>query len=85
MKNKIGYDYVVHPGTVSGVAFVTSYELPKFIEPLNDELPEATPAKARRSLVSRSGFQSMIRLPQAFHRLVRQRILRRPDPAHAAA
>ncbi len=85
MKHKIGYDYVVHPGTVSSVAFVTSYELPEFSEPLNDELPEVAPPKRRRSLVSRSGFQSIIRLPQAFHRLVRLRILRRPDPARAAA
>ena len=85
MKNKIGYDYVVHPGTISGVAFVTSYELPELSAPLNDELPEIIAAKPRRSLVSRSGLQSMIRLPQAFHRLVRQRILRRPDPARAAA
>ena len=85
MKNKIGYDYVVHPGTVSGVAFVTSYELPELSAPLNDELPEIISGKSWRSLVSRSGLRSMIRLPQAFHRLVRQRILRRPDPSRAAA
>ena len=39
MKHNNQYLQVVHPGMVSGVAFVTAYEIENFHATANDDLP----------------------------------------------
>ncbi len=82
MKQKTRYVYV--PSVVSGVAFVTSYELAEFGLGANADLPEAQPFETTRE-VNRNWTQSAVRLSEAFRRLVRQPLWRKALKPSVAA
>jgi len=77
MKHNARYLRVVHPGMVSGVAFVTAYEIENFHATANDDLPApvfaVTPAGSQSSPWARATG----RLSGAFRRLVPQPLRRK--------
>ena len=70
MKSNARYLQVVHPGMVSGVAFVTAYELENFHATANDDLPAPVFAVAPPRLQSSPWARATGRLCGAFRRLV---------------
>lgn len=80
MKPNARYLQVVHPGMVSGVAFVTAYEIENFHATANDDLPEPEYAAAPAGSQSSPWARATGRLSGAFRRLV-PRTLRRKAAA----
>lgn len=70
MKHNNRYLQVVHPGMVSGVAFVTAYEIENFHATANDDLPEPEYAVASSGLQSNPWARATERLSGAFRRFV---------------
>jgi hypothetical protein len=70
MKHNNQYLQVVHPGMVSGVAFVTAYEIENFHATANDDLPEPIYAVASPGLQSSPWARATERLSGVFRRFV---------------
>jgi hypothetical protein len=77
MKHNNRYLQVVHPGMVSGVAFVTAYEIENFHATANDDLPETVLASAPSGSPSGPWARATGRLSGAFRRLVPQTLRRK--------
>lgn len=80
MKHNNRYLQVVHPGMVSGVAFVTAYEIENFHATANDDLPEPEYAAATSGLQTSPWARATERLSGVFRRLV-PHLLRRKAAA----
>lgn len=80
MKHNNRYLQVVQPGMVSGVAFVTAYEIENFHATAGDDLPEPESAAASSEAQLGPWARATGRLSGAFRRLV-PRTLRRPAAA----
>ena len=74
MKQSARYLPMVHPGMVSGVAFVTAYEIENFHATANDDLPEPVFAVASLGITSSPWARATGRLSQAFRRLVPRKL-----------
>jgi len=70
MKQHPRYLQVVHPGMVSGVAFVTAYEIRNFRATANDDLSGAVSADGPVKAKSRQWAQATQRFLGAFRRRV---------------
>jgi hypothetical protein len=70
MKPNARYLQVVQPGMVSGVAFVTAYEIENFHATANDDLPAPVFAVARPRSQSSPWVRTTGRLFGAFRRLL---------------
>jgi hypothetical protein len=68
MKHNIRYHQVVQPGIVSGVAFVTAYEVEDFHATASDDLPDITAVGAPSEPASAPWTRTMGRLSSAFRR-----------------
>jgi len=77
MKPNARYLQVVHPGMVSGVAFVTAYEIENFHATANDDLPEPEYAVAPSGDPSSPWGRATGRLSRAFRRWVPPMLRRR--------
>lgn len=80
MKHTQRYLQVVHPGIVSGVAFVTAYEIENFHATANDDLPAPEFVGASSDHQSSPWARATGRLSGAFRRLL-PRTLRRKAAA----
>lgn len=70
MKHYNRYLQVVQPGMVSGVAFVTAYEIENFHATANDDLPEPAYAAASAEEKSSPWARATERLSGVFRRFV---------------
>lgn len=77
MKQRARYLPMVHPGMVSGVAFVTAYEIENFHATANDDLPEPVFANVSLGSTSNPWARATGRLSQAFRRLVPRKLRRK--------
>lgn len=68
MKHNNRYLQVVQPGMVSGVAFVTAYEIENFHATANDDLPEAEDVAAPAEGKSNPWARATERLCRVFRR-----------------
>jgi hypothetical protein len=66
MKHNIRYHQMVHPGIVSGVAFVTAYEVEHFHATASDDLPDITAVGAPSMSALAPWTRTMGRLSSAF-------------------
>ena len=80
MKHHPRYLQVVPPGMVSGVAFVTAYEIEDFHAPANDDLPAPEFSGTALGVQSSPWARATGRLSGAFRRLI-PRTLRRKTAA----
>jgi len=77
MKHNTRYLQVVHPGMVSGVAFVTAYEIENFHAAANDDLPEPEFSGASSGSPSSPWARATGRLSGAFRRLIPRKLRRK--------
>ncbi|MCX6951912.1 MAG: hypothetical protein NTV51_07075 [Verrucomicrobia bacterium] len=76
MKHNTRYLQVVHPGMVSGVAFVTAYEIENFHAAPSDNLPEPAFTGASPGSPSSPWARATGRLSGAFRRLMPRKLRR---------
>lgn len=85
MKQKNRYVYVLNPGMIGGVAFVTGYEIDDLGAHGNSDLPAAQSVEAVRGTRNSPWTQTAVRLLEAGRRLVRQPLWRKALKPRVAA